>query len=228
MLRTGSVGGAPETRTALRCRRRRGRPRCSRCTRPPGPSSASRRGSAARASSRRAESRSSRISTSATGSPGRSDGRPPRRRPSPVRFPSRRAPSDRRSMMSRMATTSVTSKSGGGAGPGPRPTTPRPSTPCEPRSRGGTSTRSTWCSILSGGLGHPRALAACLAPLTQPNDAPLGDSDWRVFEGNGWAIVSASPELLLSGAGGASAPADQGDPARRRARSSRRRTQRST
>ena len=45
--------------------------------------------------------------------------------------------------------------------------------------------------------GNPRALAARLAPLTQPNDAPLGDSAWRVLEGNGWAIVSASPELFL-------------------------------
>jgi para-aminobenzoate synthetase component 1 len=45
--------------------------------------------------------------------------------------------------------------------------------------------------------GSPRSLAARLAPLTQPNDAPLGDSAWRVFEGNAWAIVSASPELFL-------------------------------
>ena len=45
--------------------------------------------------------------------------------------------------------------------------------------------------------GSPRSLATRLAPLTQPNDAPLGDSGWRVFEGNGWAIVSASPELFL-------------------------------
>ena len=49
--------------------------------------------------------------------------------------------------------------------------------------------------------GSPRALAARLAPLTQPNDAPLGDSAWRLFEGNGWAIVSASPELFLSRSG---------------------------
>ena len=49
--------------------------------------------------------------------------------------------------------------------------------------------------------GSPRALAARLAPLTQPNDAPLGDSAWRVFEGNHWAIVSASPELFLSRSG---------------------------
>ena len=46
--------------------------------------------------------------------------------------------------------------------------------------------------------GRPSALASRLAPLTQPNDAPLGDSTWRLFEGNGWAIVSASPELLLA------------------------------
>jgi para-aminobenzoate synthetase component 1 len=45
--------------------------------------------------------------------------------------------------------------------------------------------------------GSLRSLAARLAPLTQANDAPLGDSTWRVFEGNGWAIVSASPELFL-------------------------------
>jgi para-aminobenzoate synthetase component I len=46
--------------------------------------------------------------------------------------------------------------------------------------------------------GPPGALATRLAPLTRPNDAPLGDSDWRVLEGDGWAIVSASPELLVS------------------------------
>jgi len=46
--------------------------------------------------------------------------------------------------------------------------------------------------------GSPRALAARLAPLAQPNDAPFGDSAWRLFEGPGWSIVSASPELFLS------------------------------
>ena len=46
--------------------------------------------------------------------------------------------------------------------------------------------------------GSPHALAARLAPLTQPNHAPLGDGPWRVLEGDGWAIVSASPELLVS------------------------------
>jgi para-aminobenzoate synthetase component 1 len=49
--------------------------------------------------------------------------------------------------------------------------------------------------------GSPRTLAARLAPLTQQNDAPLGDIAWRVFEGNDWAIVSASPELFLSRSG---------------------------
>ena len=46
--------------------------------------------------------------------------------------------------------------------------------------------------------GSAASLAARLAPLTQPNDAPIGDSDWRLFEGDEWAIVSASPELFLS------------------------------
>lgn len=45
--------------------------------------------------------------------------------------------------------------------------------------------------------GRPSALAARLVPLTQPNGAPFVDSGWRRFEGNGWAIVSASPELFL-------------------------------
>ena len=46
--------------------------------------------------------------------------------------------------------------------------------------------------------GAPSALAARLAPLTQPSDAPFADSAWRLLEGAGWAIVSASPELLVS------------------------------
>jgi para-aminobenzoate synthetase component 1 len=46
--------------------------------------------------------------------------------------------------------------------------------------------------------GSAAALASRLAPLTQPNDAPFGDSDWRLLEDDGWAIVSASPELFLS------------------------------
>jgi para-aminobenzoate synthetase component 1 len=46
--------------------------------------------------------------------------------------------------------------------------------------------------------GSAAALAARLAPLTQPNDAPFGDGSWRRLEGDGWAVVSASPELLLS------------------------------
>ena len=46
--------------------------------------------------------------------------------------------------------------------------------------------------------GSAAALAARLRPLTQPNDAPFGDSVWRLFEGDGWAVVSASPELFLA------------------------------
>ena len=46
--------------------------------------------------------------------------------------------------------------------------------------------------------GSPRALAARLAPLTQPNELPFTDSGWRVLDGEGWAIVSATPELLLA------------------------------
>ena len=46
--------------------------------------------------------------------------------------------------------------------------------------------------------GSPAALASRLGPLTQSNDAPLGDSAWRRLEGEGWAIVSASPELFVA------------------------------
>jgi para-aminobenzoate synthetase component I len=46
--------------------------------------------------------------------------------------------------------------------------------------------------------GSPRALAARLAPLTQPNELPFADTAWRVFEGHGWAIVTVTPELFLA------------------------------
>ena len=46
--------------------------------------------------------------------------------------------------------------------------------------------------------GSPRSLAARLASLTQPNELPFADSGWRMLDGPGWAIVSATPELFLA------------------------------
>jgi para-aminobenzoate synthetase component 1 len=53
--------------------------------------------------------------------------------------------------------------------------------------------------------GAARSLAARLRPLTQSSDLPFessdlpfGDAGWRVLEGNGWAIVTATPELFLA------------------------------
>ena len=46
--------------------------------------------------------------------------------------------------------------------------------------------------------GQPAALAARLRHLTQPSHWPFADDSWRRFEGEGWAIVSASPELFLA------------------------------
>jgi para-aminobenzoate synthetase component 1 len=46
--------------------------------------------------------------------------------------------------------------------------------------------------------GRTSALAARLGTLTQPNRWPFDDDRWRVLEGDGWAIVSASPELFLA------------------------------
>ena len=47
--------------------------------------------------------------------------------------------------------------------------------------------------------GDPRAVAARLRnALPQPKDGPLADDAWRVMQGDGWAIVSASPELFLA------------------------------
>ena len=46
--------------------------------------------------------------------------------------------------------------------------------------------------------GTASALAARLAPLTQPNELPFADPGWRVLEGDGWSIVSATPELFLA------------------------------
>ena len=52
--------------------------------------------------------------------------------------------------------------------------------------------------LSAGFAGSAATLAARLGPLTEPSDAPFGDSDWRRLEGDGWAVVSASPELYLS------------------------------
>lgn len=46
--------------------------------------------------------------------------------------------------------------------------------------------------------GSPTAVAARLRSLPQPQSWPLSGDDWRVFRGDGWAIVSASPELYLA------------------------------
>ena len=46
--------------------------------------------------------------------------------------------------------------------------------------------------------GTPNALAARLVHLTRPSDLPFEDARWRLFEGNGWALVSATPELFLA------------------------------
>jgi para-aminobenzoate synthetase component 1 len=52
---------------------------------------------------------------------------------------------------------------------------------------------------LSAELAGPAAtLAARLGHLTQPSDPPFDDPTWRLLEGDGWAIASASPELFLS------------------------------
>ncbi len=45
--------------------------------------------------------------------------------------------------------------------------------------------------------GDPRALAPRLGSLTQPSMLPFAEERWRVLRGDGWAIVSATPELFL-------------------------------
>ena len=47
-------------------------------------------------------------------------------------------------------------------------------------------------------VGSPGAVAARLGSLQQPTGWPLADESWRVMRGDGWAIVSASPELFLA------------------------------
>ena len=67
--------------------------------------------------------------------------------------------------------------------------------------------------------GDPRSLAARLAPLTQPNDAPLGDARGGSSRATAGRSSPASPELFLSRRGRrASDAADQGDAAARRPR----------
>jgi para-aminobenzoate synthetase component 1 len=47
--------------------------------------------------------------------------------------------------------------------------------------------------------GDPGALASRLRSLTQPSSGlPFADERWRLGRGNGWAIVSATPELFLA------------------------------
>jgi para-aminobenzoate synthetase component I len=47
--------------------------------------------------------------------------------------------------------------------------------------------------------GDPGAIAARLRPLTQPSSRlPFEDDHWRLLRGDGWAIVSATPELFLA------------------------------
>jgi para-aminobenzoate synthetase component 1 len=46
--------------------------------------------------------------------------------------------------------------------------------------------------------GDPRALASRLGTLTQSSTLPFTDERWRVLRGDGWAVVSATPELFLA------------------------------
>ncbi len=46
--------------------------------------------------------------------------------------------------------------------------------------------------------GDVDALASRLAPLTRSSKLPFADDGWRQLRGDGWAIVSASPELFLA------------------------------
>ena len=46
--------------------------------------------------------------------------------------------------------------------------------------------------------GDPGALAARLRSLTQPSALPFRDERWRVQHGDGWSIVTATPELFLA------------------------------
>jgi para-aminobenzoate synthetase component 1 len=46
--------------------------------------------------------------------------------------------------------------------------------------------------------GDPAALAARLRPLAQPSGLPFADETWRALHGDGWSIVTATPELFLA------------------------------
>ena len=154
-------------------------------------------------SSRPAERTSSPTCTSATGSRHSCAAAPVRFPASPVGSPWPPAPSDRHAILMSEMTTAPRRRSATGSGRGPRRITPTPSRPCAPRSPAATSTRSTLSSTSRRrSSGRPAALAARLANLTQPSRWPFGDGDWRLLEGDGWAIVSASPELFLARRGG--------------------------
>jgi para-aminobenzoate synthetase component I len=46
--------------------------------------------------------------------------------------------------------------------------------------------------------GAAGALATGLRPLTQPSGLPFAGDGWRVLHGDGWSIVTATPELFLA------------------------------
>ena len=46
--------------------------------------------------------------------------------------------------------------------------------------------------------GDPGSIASRLASLTQPSRLPFADERWRLLHGDGWAIVSATPELFVA------------------------------
>ena len=108
-------------------------------------------------------------------------------------------PSGPRAMLSTMTMTGAIEAAGladsfasaPGGGPGPLATTPPPSSASAMRSRAATCTRSTSCSTWQQTFaGDPGTLAARLATLNPHNREP--------YRGDGWSVVSGSPELFLA------------------------------
>ena len=163
------------------------------------PSSCSRGGCGSAASSRRAARISSPTCTSGMASPRRSGAgtRALRRSRAPCRSPP--VPSGRGSTLSIMTIYATMMQlvlrlfpSAPGGRPGLHAITPQRSSGCAMRSRAATSTRSTSSSTSRRAfVGDPGALAVTRL-------APSRHTIERLIDGDGWAIVSGSPELFLA------------------------------
>ena len=137
-------------------------------------------------------------STSATGCRAPSGAAPHHHRPSRALCHWSHLSSDLTTMLTTWCSTGT--EIGEWSRRGRRPTTRPRSSRCARRSRSGDVYQVNLVQHLEAPFtGDPRRRSPPrLRPLTQPSGLPFADDGWRVLHGDGWSIVTASPELFLA------------------------------